>query len=123
MHPRFVLHSAEWGQHSGNEHSSAYRKLPVFISEWIPPSDASMMYASMMCAPEVRLQHETSAEIQGSLPHQSPRRCRQVKTEGATCRCEFLENLSSCSVPIASKRSSSENQEPSLIGLRNWASP
>ena len=72
MHPRFVLHSADWGQHSGNEHSSAYRKLPVLISEWIPPSDASMMYASMMCvevsdvtmplAPEVRLQHEAPAE-------------------------------------------------------------
>ena len=120
--------STDRGRHSGNEHSSAYRQLPVVIFKWLPPSDASMMCVevsdvTMPLAPEVRLQHETSAEIQGSLPRQSPRRCRQVKTECATCRCEFLENLFSCSVPIASKRSSSENQEPSLIGLRNWASP
>ena len=57
MHHRFVSHSADWGRHSGNEHSSAYRRLPVVIFKWLPPSDASMMcvelsYVTMALAPE-----------------------------------------------------------------------
>ena len=48
--------STDRGRHSGNEHSSAYRQLPVVIFKWLPPSDASMMcgdlsYVTMALAP------------------------------------------------------------------------
>ena len=67
MHTGFVSHPADWVSLSGNEHSSAHRRLPFIIFEWLPPSDASMLSVvlsdvTMPLTPEVRLQHEAPAE-------------------------------------------------------------